>query len=30
MTRQTLSRPEVDFVVISEGERTFAELVEAI
>ncbi len=30
MTRQTLSRSEVDFVVLSEGERTFRELVQAI
>lgn len=30
MTRQTLARPEVDFVVLSEGEQTFRELVEAV
>ena len=30
MTRETLARPEVDFVVLSEGEYTFRDLVEAI
>jgi magnesium-protoporphyrin IX monomethyl ester (oxidative) cyclase len=30
MTRQTMSRPEVDFIVLSEGEHTFRELVEKI
>ncbi|MFH1861704.1 MAG: radical SAM protein, partial [bacterium] len=30
MTRQTMSRPEVDFVVLSEGELTFAELLNCI
>lgn len=30
MTRQTMARPEVDFVVLSEGEYTFKELLEAI
>jgi magnesium-protoporphyrin IX monomethyl ester (oxidative) cyclase len=30
MTRETLSRPEVDFVVLSEGEQTFPALVDAI
>ena len=30
MTRQTLMQPEVDFVVLSEGEYTFRDLLEAI
>jgi len=30
MTRQTMSRREVDFVVLSEGELTFRDLVEAL
>ncbi len=30
MTRQTLAHPEVDFVVLSEGEHTFRDLVQAI
>jgi anaerobic magnesium-protoporphyrin IX monomethyl ester cyclase len=30
MTRETLARPEVDFVVISEGEHTFRDLVKAV
>ncbi len=30
MTHQTLSRPEVDFVVLSEGEYTFRALLEAL
>jgi magnesium-protoporphyrin IX monomethyl ester (oxidative) cyclase len=30
MTKQTMARPEVDFVVLSEGENSFQELLQAI
>ncbi|TKJ41591.1 hypothetical protein CEE37_03230 [candidate division LCP-89 bacterium B3_LCP] len=30
MTRQTMARPQVDFVVLSEGENTFRDLLDAI